>query len=165
MINLLVVFFLTVFVGFLLIFFIKKTSPSSVSEAENPLPEFLKGLSFDQFYSLCVQLLEKLNLKINESFRENENEADIYAQNPSPFVGGPVIVHLYLYPEGNQVTSVDVMNFASNLVGERRGKGLFITTGVFAPEVGTLPELPPMDFIDGKKLGELLEENEIVKIG
>jgi restriction endonuclease Mrr len=53
---------------------------------------------------------------------------------------------------------MDVMNFASNLVGERRGKGLYITTGQFAPEVWTLPELPPMEFIDGTKLATLLEE-------
>jgi len=72
-----------------------------------------------------------------------------------------VIAHLSLYPESGKVTSVDVMNFASNLVGERRGKGLYITTGDFAPEVWTLPELPPMEFIDGKKLALLLTEHGI----
>ncbi len=159
---LLLVIVMTFILGFALIFLIQKKSPQHIPQMENPLTPSLQNLSFEDFFELTRQLLEKWNLQIGESFRENETEADIYAINPSPFVGSPVIVHLSLYPEGNLISSMDVMNFASNLVGERRGKGLFITTGVFAPEVWTLPELPPMEFIDGKKLGELLEEHGLL---
>jgi restriction endonuclease Mrr len=105
--------------------------------------------------------LEKLGLVIKESYRDRGNEADVYAENPEPLIGGPVIAHLHLYPEDGRITSMDVMNFASNLVGERRGKGLYITTGHIAPEVWTLPELPPMDLIDGKKLEELLRQYQL----
>jgi hypothetical protein len=163
MMNLLLVFFMAVAIGFLLIFFIKKTSKRTPGEQSITLPPPLQGLNFDQFYALCVQLLESLGLVIKESYRDNPNEADIYAENPEPLIGGPVIAHLHLYPEDGRITSVDVMNFASNLVGERRGKGLYITTGHIAPEVWTLPELPPMDLIDGKKLETLLKEKQLWK--
>lgn len=158
MLNLLFVFLLTVAVGFLLIFFIKKTSKKTPGEQSISLPMPLQDLSFDEFYAMSVQLLERLGLVVKESYRDRENEADIYAENPEPLIGGPVIAHLHLYPEDGRITSMDVMNFGSNLVGERRGKGLYITTGHIAPEVWTLPELPPMDLIDGKKLEELLRE-------
>jgi restriction endonuclease Mrr len=54
-----------------------------------------------------------------------------------------------------------VQNFASELVGARKSKGIFITTGFFSPEVATLPELPPMEFIDGKRLAALLKQYEV----
>lgn len=161
MLNLLFVFFLTLMLGVLLIFFIKKSSKKTPGEIPIELPPPLQGLSFDAYFGLCVKLLEKLGLVIKESYRDQENEADIYAENPEPLIGGPVIVHLHLYPEDGRVTSMDVMNFASNLVGERRGKGIYMTTGNIAPEVWTLPELPPMDLIDGKKLEELLKKHDL----
>lgn len=165
MANLLIVFLFTIVLGFLLIFALKKTSKRLPGEVDLSLPEELKNLSFDQFYALCEVLLEKLGLKIKEGYRDKDNEADIYAENPAPLIGGPVIVHLHLYPDDSRITSVDVMNFASNLVGERRGKGIYLTTGHFAPEVDTLPELPPMDFIDGKKFESLLREHQLLNFG
>lgn len=161
MMNLLFIFALTLFVGILLIFFIKKTKTPTTREQESTLAPSLKGLDFNKFYDLCYELLIKLGLKVNDSYRENDFEADIYAENPTPLIGGPVIIHLMLYPENGIVTSMDVMNFSSNLVGERRGKGIFITTGKFAPEVWTLPELPPMEFIDGESLGKLMKKYNI----
>lgn len=160
---LLLVLLLTIGLGFLLIFFIKKTSKKVPGEIEIPLPPELQGLDFDQFYSLSAQLLEKLGLQIREGYRDKDFEADIYADNPQPLIGGPVIVHIHLYPEDGRITSMDVMNFASNLVGERRGKGIYLTTGHFAPDVWTLPELPPMDFIDGKKLQDLISQYRILE--
>ena len=60
---------------------------------------------------------------IVDSYRTEDNESCL-RRNPSPIVGGPFVAHLILYPTGAQVTSMDVQNFATNLIGERRGKGL-----------------------------------------
>lgn len=159
--QLLLAFLFTVGVGFLLIFFIRKTSKKLPGEEDTPIPENLQNLNFDEFYGISCQILEKLGLEIKESYRDNDREADVYAENPTPLIGGPVIVHLHLYPEDGRITSMDVMNFASDLVGERRGKGIYMTTGHFGPDVWTLPELPPMDFIDGKKLENLIVEHQV----
>lgn len=160
--NLLIVFVLTIVVGFLLIFLIQKTSkPLPTAEEKIEIDPQLKTLSVDQFFAVCTELLEKMGLKIVDSYRTDDNEIDIDLVNPAPFVGGPLAAHLMLYPQGAQVTSTDVQNFASELVGERKSKGILITTGFFAPDVATLPELPPMELIDGKRLAALMKEFNI----
>ncbi len=156
--NLLIVVVMTIIVGFLLIFLIQKTSkPRETAEEKIPIDPQLQSLNLDQFFALCCELLEKMGLKVVESFRTEDNQIDIYLENPAPIVGGPLTAHLILYPQGALVTGPDVQNFATDIVGERRSKGLIITTGFFAPEVATLPELPPMEFIDGKRLAELIK--------
>src|SRR5262249_42931785 len=146
--NLLLVIVFTFVFSFFLIYLIQKTSKrAETAEEKIPLDPSLQNLNMDQFFSMCCDLLEKMGLRILESYRTEDNEIDIYAENPSPIVGGPFVAHLILYPTGALVTSVDVQNFASNLIGERRGKGLLLTTGFFAPEIGLLPERPPMELI------------------
>jgi len=160
--NLLIVFVLTVIVGFLLIFGISKTSkPPATAEDKIPIAPNLQNLNLDQFFALACDLLEKMGLKIQDSYRTEDNEIDIYLQNTTPILGGPMVAHLILYPQGARVTAADVQNFASDIVSERRGKGILITTGFFSPEVATLPELPPMEFIDAKRLAELMEKHQI----
>lgn len=157
--NLLIVIILTVIVGFALIFFIQKTSkPLPTAEEKIEINADLKNLSIDQFFALCCALLRKMGLNIVDSFRSEDNEVDIYLENPAAIVGGPLTAHLILYPQGAVVTSTDVQNFATDIVGERKSKGIMITTGFFGPDVATLPELPPMEFIDGKRLAQLLEQ-------
>ncbi len=160
--NLLIVIFCTFVVGFILIFFIQKTSkPPETTEAKIPISSELQNLNLDQFFAIGCELLEKMGLTIKESFRTEDNEIDIYAENLEPIVGGPMVAHLILYPPGAQVTVADVQNFATDIIGERRGKGILITSGFFVPEVFALPELPPMEFIDGKRLAELMRQYNI----
>jgi hypothetical protein len=157
--NLLIACFLAILFGFILIYWIQKTSkPKETIEEKIPLSPALQNLTMDQFFNLCCSILERMGLKILKSYRTEENEVEVYAENPAPMVGGPFSIYLILYPRGAQVTSTDVQNFASNLIGERRGKGIIMTTGFFTPEVATLPELPPMEMIDGKQLGQLMEK-------
>lgn len=160
--NLLIVFFLTVLLGFVLIFWIQKTSkrPETVEE-KIPLPPELQNLNIDQFFVICRELLQKMGLKVESTYRTEDNEIEVYAENPAPMVGGPIIAYLILYPIGALVTSMDVMNFASDIVGERKSKGILITTGFFAKDVPYLPELPPIEFIDGKRLHELMRQYQI----
>jgi len=157
--NLLIVIFLTFIFSVFLIYLIQKTSKRpETAEEKIPIDPGLRHLSLDQFFEISCQLLEKMGLNILSSYRTEDNEIDIYAENPTPVVGGPFMAHLILYPQGAQVTSAEVQNFASNLIGERRGKGILITTGFFAPEVAMLPELPPMEMIDGKRLDQLMKQ-------
>lgn len=157
--NLLFVIFITVIFSFFLIYLIQKTSKRpETAEEKIPIDPGLQHLTLDQFFNISCELLEKMGLTIQDSFRTEDNQIDIYAQNPEPIVGGPFAAHLILYPEGAQVTSAEVQNFASNLIGERLGKGILITTGFFAHDVAFLPELPPMEMIDGKRLAELMKQ-------
>jgi len=156
--NLLIVIFFTFLFSIFLIYLIQKTSKRpETAEEKIPIDPGLQHLNLDQFFSICCELLEKMGLRILNSYRTEDNEIDIFAENPEPIVGGPFMAHLILYPEGAQVSSAEVQNFASNLIGERRGKGILMTTGFFAPDVAMLPELPPMEMIDGKRLAELMK--------
>ncbi|MCB1215087.1 MAG: restriction endonuclease [Deltaproteobacteria bacterium] len=153
--------FLGIFLGFLVIILIIKGSKKNSSPQEKALQEAWKDWDFNSFYSKVSELLEKMGLEIETSYRDKENSADILAKNPTPLIGGPVIAYVHFNPKKGAVSSVDVINFGSNLVGDRKGKGLYITNGNFAPEVAVLPELPPMDLIDGKQLKELFEKYAI----
>jgi len=156
--NLLFVIVLTFVFSLFLIYLIQKTSKRpETAEEKIVIDPGLQHLNLDQFFTICCELLEKMGLRIVNSFRTEDNEIDVYAENPAPIVGGPFVAHLILYPEGAQVTSAAVQNFASNIIGERRGKGILMTTGFFAPDVAMLPELPPMEMIDGKRLAELIQ--------
>lgn len=156
--NLLVVIFFTFLLSIFLIYLIQKTSKRpETAEEKIPIDPGLQHLTLDQFFEICCELLEKMGLQILNSYRTEDNEIDIFAENPEPIVGGPFMAHLILYPPGAQVTSAEVQNFAANLIGERRGKGILMTTGFFAPDVAMLPELPPMEMIDGKRLAELMK--------
>jgi len=160
--NLLVVVLLTIVFGFVLIFFIQKTAKARETDEEKiPIAPNLKKLDLDSFFELSCEMLEKMGLRVLDSYRSEDNAIDIYLENPQPIVGGPLIAHLILYPPGAQVTSTDVQNFASDIVAERRGKGILITTGFFAPDVATLPELPPMELIDGKRLSQLMDTYQV----
>ncbi|MDL1873195.1 restriction endonuclease [Deltaproteobacteria bacterium PRO3] len=156
--NLLIVILFTFLFSIFLIYLIQKTSKRpETAEEKIPIDPGLQHLNLDQFFAICCELLEKMGLRILNSYRTEDNEIDIFAENPEPIVGGPFLAHLILYPEGAQVSSAEVQNFASNLIGERRGKGILMTTGFFAPDVAMLPELPPMEMIDGKRLAELMK--------
>ncbi len=98
--NLLIALFFAILFGFLLIFWIQKTSkPRETAEEKIPIDSMLQSLNMDQFFFLCCELLEKMGLKIHESYRTEENEVEIYAENPTPMVGGPFSIHLILYPK------------------------------------------------------------------
>lgn len=162
--NLLFAICLSIVFGFVLIFWIQKTSKRrETSEEKIPIAPEIQNLNMDQFYKISCELLEKMGLRIQETYRTEDNEIEMYVENPTPMVGSPMIAHLILYPEGAKVTSTDVMNFASDIVGERRSKGIMITTGFFAGDVSYLPELPPMEFIDGKKLAALMKQYQILR--
>lgn len=163
--NLLIVIFFTFLFSIFLIYLIQKTSKRpETAEEKIPIDPGLQHLNLDQFFAICCELLEKMGLRILNSYRSEDNEIDIFAENPEPIVGGPFMAHLILYPEGAQVSSAEVQNFASNLIGERRGKGILMTTGFFAPDVAMLPELPPMEMIDGKRLAELMKHLSLIHI-
>ncbi|MBI2981950.1 MAG: restriction endonuclease, partial [Deltaproteobacteria bacterium] len=89
---------------------------------------------------------------------ERENQIDIIAKNPTPFTGGLLLIRGLLIPSKGIVGLPQILEFSNVVREERLMKGIFVTTGSFSPELGTLAELAPIEFIDGKKLGELREK-------
>ena len=149
------------FLALILVFFISRSERQDEGKARENTPLALQDISLQDFFELACNLLEKLGLEIQSSERVSENEIDVFAHNPTPLLGGKIIAHLVFQPKNAQVTSVDVMNFSSHLIGERKGKAMLITTAQIAPEIAFLPELPPIELIDGNQFLQLLAQHEI----
>ncbi len=116
-----------------------------------------------QFETLCLALLGEMKLKVEETERTAAG-LDILAENPAPLIGGKILVRTaYLAPE----TVIDlsrVLAFSNLVLQEHCLKGIYITTGRFAPELSTLTELAPMEFIDGERLEQLIARYQIPKV-
>ena len=118
----------------------------------------LEGLTMEEFRALCVQLLQAMGLRVDTPKLSNEREFDITAVNPAPLLGGTYIVHCIYSIDGHPVPSTRVIALADTVKAERASKGLCITNGYFAEEVGKYREGPPCELINAKRLKDLLDE-------
>jgi hypothetical protein len=121
----------------------------------------MEALTFDEFRALCVRLLEAMGLLFESPKPINEREFDISAVHPQPLLGGTYIVHCIYSIDGRPVPSTRVIALADTVKAERASKGLCITNGYFAAEVGKYKEGPPLELINAKRFSELLNEHEI----
>ncbi|MBI2082956.1 MAG: restriction endonuclease [Deltaproteobacteria bacterium] len=138
--------------GFFLIFLI---ALSDRKRKIQKLPESFQ--SPIQFYRSCLDLIDAMKLELIEK-EEKGNQIDIMAQNPAPITGGLLLIRgLFLSPS-SVVEISQILEFSSMVLQERVTKGIFITTGEFSPELKTVIELAPIEFIDGKKFLALREK-------
>lgn len=148
------------FVGFLLIFatsFSKKSggaAPHHLEEGRLP--------SFERFIRSCVSLAEALKLNVGEVHENaDEQSVDLYVENPTPITGGQFIMHCTLRPQQNIVDTAEIVELSNSIIQDRLSKGIFVTTGSFTPDLPTISELAPIEFIDGNRLEELAEKYKI----
>ncbi len=121
----------------------------------------MEGLTFEEFRALCVKLLEAMGLLFDAPKPLNEREFDISAVHPQPLLGGTYIVHCIYSIDGRPVPSTRVIALGDTVKAERASKGLCLTNGYFAAEVGKYREGPPLELINAKRFSELLDEYRI----
>jgi hypothetical protein len=121
----------------------------------------VESLSLAQFEALCIRLLEELGLVINGPVRRREQEIEISAVNPQPIIGGDVLIHCVLAREARPVNAHAVQVLADTVKADGDAKGILITNGYFAEEVGKLSEGPPIELINASRLRKLLEDHQI----
>ncbi len=159
------VVFFAMLAGFVLIFFVKRTSSNIALEKDAERTQGdediqnLRKLNPEQFEWILKELLEGFGLRIVESQWVNEEEIDIIAHNPAKVIGGDYIVHGILVPEGDFVSSIRVIGLSDTVRAERVMKGILISTGYFAEEVNKYAEGAPMELINVVRFRELLEES------
>ncbi len=120
-----------------------------------------RTLNLLQFKKACRELIEVLKLSLEEE-ESNETRIDILARNPAPRIGGLLLIRGLYQPPSAIVPTTDVLEFSNMIVQERVMKGILITTGRFSPEVKTIPELAPMELIDGEELTRLIAAHQII---
>jgi len=148
--------------GFLTIFFVKKTSSNIALEGDfdkNQGDEEIQALARitpAEFERAIKNLLEDMSLRIVETVWVNEMEIDIIAHNPAPVIGGDYIVHGILVPEGDFVDSIRVIGLSDTVRAEKALKGILVSTGFFTEEVNKYAEGAPMELINVSKFREIL---------
>ncbi len=159
---------ISVLVGIVLILLTSRsTAPDIPAEADALAADkgegvsALEALTFEEFRALCVKLLEAMGLLFDAPDPLNEREFDISAVHPQPLLGGTYIVHCIYSIDGRPVPSTRVIALGDTVKAERASKGLCLTNGYFAAEVGKYREGPPLELINAKRFSELLDEYHI----
>jgi restriction system protein len=157
---------LAVLAGFILIAIAGRSPVQYV--AERPTGEhgdmaqaMLESLSLAQFEGLCIRLLEELGLVVNGPVRRRRHEIEISAVNPQPIIGGDVLVHCVLAHDARPVDVSAVQSLSDTVKADGASKGILITNGYFAEDVGMLSEGPPVELINAPRFRSLLEEHRI----
>ncbi len=154
--------FFALFLGFLTIFFLKRTTSNIALEKDFEAShrdrevQALRRMAPADFEGAIINLLEDMDLRIVETTWVNDEEIDILARNPSPVIGGDYIVHGILVPEGDFVDSIRVIGLSDTVRAERALKGILISTGFFTAEVSKYTEGAPMELINVSKFREIL---------
>ncbi len=156
---------IAVLVGIALILLTSRSSspeiPVEADALEEEKPEgvsAMEGLTFEEFRGLCLKLLEAMGLLFETPKPINEREFDVNAVHPQPLLGGTYIVHGIYSIDGRPVPSTRIIALADTVKAERASKGICITNGYFAAEVGKYKEGPPLELINAKRLKELMDE-------
>jgi hypothetical protein len=157
---------LAILAGFVLIAIAGRSPVQHV--AERPTGEHgdmaqavIESLSLGQFEALCLRLLEELGLVINGPVRRGERAVEISAVNPQPIIGGDVLVYCLLAQEAGPVDSSAVLALVDTVKADGATKGILITNGYFAEEVGRPPEGPPIELINASRFRKLLDDHHI----
>lgn len=132
----------------------------SLADRKSQKPVSNQSLSFIQFQKACREWADSIKLEILEE-ETGENSITLLGQNKTPYVGGTFLVRgIYLEPTAILSPS-QILEVSNMVVQERISKAILITTGEITPELPTIGELAPMEFIDGKKLAELIKKLQI----
>lgn len=110
---------------------------------------------FRLFTKFCTDLCEYLKLEITDITRPEDDELVIRAQSANPITRVDYILVAFFTPRHLEVEVTKIMEVSDQIVSERLSKGIIVTTGQIPESVKSLPELAPMEFIDGARVEEL----------
>ncbi len=159
MFEILILVFGAIGVGFFLIFLLalsdRRRKDKGVVANEPSLTQI-------QFEKACVAILEGMKLEIESIERTDENTLEIKAKNPTPFVGGNFFVYSVYLPPNEVVTSAEILEVSNMVIQDRLSKAILMTNTRFTEDLPAISELAPMEFIDEKRLTELMSQYRIL---
>lgn len=145
------IIFVAFFIGIVLIFFLKKTSPPTPQEqihfdSPSDVPFYLTDR--DAFKAKCVEFMEKFNLEYIHSVWADDHELELAFKDETPVVGGNYIALCIIDPPGKTVNAMKVKGFLDTVKGEGASRGILITTGYFSNEAINLIEDEPVELVN-----------------
>lgn len=143
--------FSALFIGIVLILFLKKTSPPPPQEViryanVEDKPRFLRDR--DAFKEACIAFLEKFHLEYQHAIWANDSELEIALKDETPVVGGVYLALVIFEPENDTVGLHKVSGFMETVKGEEAAKGILITTGYFARDAIQSVVEHPVELVD-----------------
>ncbi|MFQ5914969.1 MAG: restriction endonuclease [Nitrospinota bacterium] len=165
----LVIIIVSILLGFVLIFLVKRSSaPIAMEQAyyrQESAPETaaLGDLLPEEFKEICVELVEAAGLRVQSVESEEPGRIDIMAELDHPILGGDYLIYGWLSPMDQIVDSAPVIGLSNAVHHERAMKGIFITTGYFSQEVEKIPEGAPVELINRDRLAQLMESYGIAR--
>lgn len=157
MFNLVIVLMATFVLAFVLIYFIASHDRKLKIklDREHPADPSDVELDFRRFTQFCMELCEYLKLEVTDLTRPQNDEVVIRAANVNPITRVEyLIVGFYVAPHV-EIAPTKIMEVSDQIVSERISKGILITPGFFPESAKRLPEIAPMEFIDGTKMTEM----------
>jgi len=146
--------------GGLLILLIARYSPhpSENIAATNRILAGGKGIPYEEFRQLVIDLLEALRLEIVIEHGE-ATELDVIARSNDAVTGGRFLVLGVWSPPGDIVDQNYIRRLAEQVRADARfSKGILMTPYTIVTDgMGNIEA--PLELIDGKKLRDLVEQN------
>ena len=144
-------------VGGLLIMLIARYGQHPQAHPVGAVIEGGPSIPYDEFRALIIDLFEVLGLDITH-FGGSSGELDLFARTRGALTAGKYIVHAHLAPPGDIVTQPQVLRLQDQVKGEAAQKGILITP--YKIDRSGLANLDvEIEFVDGKRFRELLEEH------
>lgn len=157
MFNLVIVLCFTFVLALFLVYWISAHDRQYLAQmkAQNSTLPQDRETEFKIFAKFCVELCEYLKLEVKDFTSHPPHELTIRAVNVNPITRVEYLVMgLFL----NSAETLDVATltaFSDQIISERLSKGIIITPSPISQNLKNLPELAPIDFVDGEKFAEL----------
>ena len=151
--------FFAIGLGFIFIFILTATSPQRNEEPLSEVGQKTSGNKWTkkEFEKHCIAIVQGLGLKISNIAQEKGAVMEIYAENPTPLLGGLCIIHSLYSPEKGIAHPEDILTLSSIVKYEGATKGIFITTGILPKTIDEFISESPIECIDGGKFEELIQ--------
>jgi restriction system protein len=160
-----IIAFVSFVIGFILIAFLKNTSPPPPQERihfENPEDKPLFLIDSEEFKDKCQEFLEKFNLEYEHAiWAIDDQELEIIMKDVTPVVGGTYLALCIINAPNNTVNVMKVKGFLDTVKGEGASRGIVITTGYFAEDALKCIEEEPVELVDVVQFVSYLKKFEI----
>jgi hypothetical protein len=114
-----------------------------------------------EFEHLVADLLRAMGyLTVTVTGQSGDGGIDVVAVNPTPVVGGRIVVQCKRYQAS--IGAPVVRDLYGALTHEGANKGILITTSTFTTEARRFAEGKPLELIDGELLKRLLDQHRLV---
>ncbi len=166
MFNLFIVLMGTFALALVLIYFIsshdrrlkaKLKLVNTASEQNQP-----HKMDYRQFTKTCMDICEGLKLEIQSVAQASNDEVIIHASTRDPITRVHLLIVGFHLLADEVLETSRITEISEQIISERISKGIIMTTGKIDKSITTMPELAPLELVDGTDLKRLVKEYSLI---